>query len=85
MTARRPRSAPKPRIWTLSLAAALEMLRQPDHELVSLHLPLPEGGHDYFITPSGGRVKDEDAPDVQPYSDGLFPENVQSWRMVRRP
>jgi hypothetical protein len=90
MTARRQRPAPKPGIRTLSLAAALERLRQPDHELVSLHLPLPEGGHGYFIAPNGGRVKDEDVetilrrPDMQPYSDGLFPENVQTWRMVRR-
>lgn len=67
------------------------MLRQPDRELVSLHLPLPEGGHGFFVVPGGGRVKAEDAetilrrPDVQPHSDGLFPENVQSWRMVRRP
>jgi hypothetical protein len=87
---RRPAPAPKPRVKTIALAVALEELRQPGYELVSLHLPPPEGGHGFYVIPGGGRVKDEDAakilqrPDVQPYSDGLFPENVQSWVIVRR-
>jgi hypothetical protein len=93
MTARphRPAPAPKLRVKTISLAVALEELRQPGYELVSLHLPPPEGGHGFFVVPGGGRVEAEDAakilqrPDVQPYSAGLFPETVQSWRMVRRP
>jgi hypothetical protein len=88
--ARKPARAPKPTTRTLSLAVALEELRQPGHELVSLHLPPPEGGHGFFVVPGGGRVKAGDAekilerPDVQPHSAGLFPETVQSWRLVVR-
>ena len=86
-----PARAPKPIIRTLPLAVALEELRQPGYELVHLHLPLPEGGHGFYVVPGGGRVKDTDAEkilaraDVQPYSAGLFSETVQSWRMVCRP
>ena len=90
--ARKPARAPKPSIRILPLAIALEELRQPGYELVHLHLPASEGGHGFYVVPGGGRVKDTDAekilqrPDVQPYSAGLFPETVQSWRMmVRRP
>jgi hypothetical protein len=88
--ARKPPRAPKPIIRTLSLAVALEELRQPGHELVHLHLPLPEGGHAFYVVPGGGRVKNEDAekilqrPDVQPHSPGLFPQTVQSWRLLVR-
>jgi hypothetical protein len=88
---RRPARAPKPVIRTVSLIHAIEELRQPGRELVHLHLPLPEGGHGFFVVPGGGRIKAEDAekilqrPDVQPYSAGLFPETVQSWRIVRQP
>jgi hypothetical protein len=42
---RRPAPAPKLRVKTISLAVALEELRQPGYELVSLHLPPPGGGH----------------------------------------
>jgi hypothetical protein len=76
-------------IRALSLINAIEELRQPGRELVHLHLPLPEGGHGFFVVPQGGRVRNDDAekilqrPDVQPFSGGLFPECVQSWRMVR--
>jgi hypothetical protein len=82
----KPRRAPRPTTRVVSLAAALEELRQPGYELVSLHLPPPEGGHGFYIVPGGARVKDKDAekilqrPDVQPYSGGLFPGTVQSWR-----
>jgi hypothetical protein len=61
------RPAPKPRIKTISLAVALEELRQPGHELVSLHLPPPEGGHGFFVVPGGGRVKAEDAERILQY------------------
>jgi hypothetical protein len=87
---RKPARSPKPTIKLLSLADALEELRQPGYELVHLHLPPPEGGHGFFVAPGGGRVKATDAekilqrPDVQPHSAGLFPETVQSWRMVRQ-
>ena len=76
---------------SLSESAALNLLRQRGYELVSLHLPPPEGGHGFFVVPGGQRVKAGDAekilqrPDVQPHSAGLFPETVQSWRIVRRP
>jgi hypothetical protein len=86
---RKPARAPKPTSRTLSLAVALEELRQPGYELVHLHLPPPEGGHGFYVIPGGGCVKSTDAekilqrPDVQPVSAGLFPETVQSWRMVR--
>ena len=76
---------------SLSENAALNLLRQRGYELVSLHLPPPEGGHGFFVVPGGWRVKAGDAekilqrPDVQPHSAGLFPETVQSWRIVRRP
>ena len=76
---------------SLSENTALNLLRQRGYELVSLHLPPPEGGHGFFVVPGGQRVKAGDAekilqrPDVQPHSAGLFPETVQSWRMVRRP
>jgi hypothetical protein len=76
---------------SLSENAALNLLRQRGYELVSLHLPPPEGGHGFFVVPGGQRVKAGDAekilqrPDVQPHSAGLFPETVQSWRIVRRP
>ena len=76
---------------SLSENAALNLLRQRGYELVSLHLPQPEGGHGFFVVPGGQRVKAGDAekilqrPDVQPHSAGLFPETVQSWRIVRRP
>jgi hypothetical protein len=89
--ARKPAPAPKPITKTLSLTNAVEELRQPGCELVHMHLPLPGGGHGFFVVPGGGRVNDKDAekilqrPDVQPYSAGLFPETVQSWRMVRQP
>ena len=88
---RRPARAPKPITRSLPLAVALEELRQDGVELVHLHLPASEGGHAYYIVPNGGRVKDADAEkilqrsDVEPYSAGLFPETVQSWRLVRRP
>jgi hypothetical protein len=89
--ARRPARAPKPIIRTISLAVALEELRQPGYELVHLHLPAPEGGHGFYVVPGGGRVAEKDAAailqraDIQPHSAGLFPETVQSWRMVRQP
>ena len=76
---------------SLSENAALNLLRQRGYELVSLHLPPPEGGHGFFVVPGGQRVKAGDAekilqrPDVQPHSACLFPETVQSWRIVRRP
>ena len=82
--------APKRRIRTISLRNALEELRQPGRELVSLHLPPPEGGHGFFIAPLGARVSEEDVrkilqrPDVQPWSSGLFPDTVQSWRMLHQ-
>jgi hypothetical protein len=88
---RKPPRAPKPISRTLPLAVALEELRRPGYELVHLHLPAPEGGHAFYVVPSGGRVTEEVAakilqrPDVQPYSAGLFPETVQTWRMVRHP
>jgi hypothetical protein len=78
-------------IPSLSENAALNLLRQPGFELVLLHLAPSGSGHAFYIAPGGGRVKDADAekilqrPDVQPHSAGLFPETVQSWRMVRRP
>jgi hypothetical protein len=85
---RRPARAPKPITRSLPLAVALEELRQDGVELVHLHLPASEGGHGFYVVPGGGRVKDKDAqkilarPDVKPYSAGLFPENVQSWKLV---
>jgi hypothetical protein len=87
---RKPARAPKPLARTVSLAVALEELRQPGCELVHLHLPAKEGGHGFYIAPDGGRISNKDAAeileraDVQPHSAGLFPETVQSWRMVRR-
>jgi hypothetical protein len=88
---RKPARAPKPLIRILPLAIALEELRRPGCELVHLHLPASEGGHAFYVVPAGGRVTEKAAakilqrPDVQPHSGGLFPETVQSWRMVRRP
>ena len=86
----RPGEGAAAKKW-LSENAALNLLRQPEYELVLLHLAPSGSGHAFYVVPGGGRVKAEDAkkilqrPDVQPYSTGLFPETVQSWRMVRQP
>ena len=88
---RRPRRAPKPIIRTLSLADAIETLRQPGREIVHLHLPLPEGGHGFFVVPDGGRVNNDTAEkilqraDVQPFSElGCFPKCAELAHGSRR-
>ena len=80
---RRPAPAPKPSIRTISLAVALEVLRQPNHLLVVLH---GKAKPEWFVMP-GGPVTEQTArkilerPDVQPHDSGLIPGHPQSWRL----
>ena len=66
----------------LSLEKALHLLRKPDAQLVRLHSN--NGGAEFYVWPSGGRVPDEVAQlllgrnDIQPYDSGLFPGHSQS-------
>ena len=86
MFRRRPAPAPKPTIRTISLAGALEALRQPDHLLVLLH---GKSKPEWFVMP-GGPITELTArrilerPDVQPHDTGLLPGHPQSWRLGAR-
>jgi hypothetical protein len=65
----------------------IDRLRKPDAELVLTCTPDTISGRSFYIMPDGVRVADATAqkllehPQVQPYSDGLFPGHPQSWRL----
>lgn len=64
---------------------AVDLLHHKGTRLMLMHAS--DGDH-FYIVP-GGRVNRDDAakillrPDVQPFDDGLFPGNPQSWRIER--
>jgi hypothetical protein len=64
----------------------LQQLRGPGARLVLAHSNDP-ANKGYFILPGGWRVANETAkaiiggPDVQPYDQGLYPDQPQSWRL----
>jgi hypothetical protein len=64
----------------------LQRLRHPGARLVLVHSRDPSNDG-YFILPDGCRVAKATAeviiggPDVQPYDQGLFPDQPQSWRL----
>jgi hypothetical protein len=67
----------------LPLAAALRLLRKPDHLLVLLHT---KGGNEFAVMP-GGPVTEKVArrilehPDCQPVDRGLLADCPQSWKL----
>jgi hypothetical protein len=64
----------------------LQRLQRPGARLVLVHSKDPTN-NGYFILPGGWRVAKATAeviigsPDVQPYDQGLFPDQPQSWRL----
>ena len=69
----------KPKVRLLSEDRALDLLNRPGHELMLLHCHDEADGHGYYVVPDGGRLRKDTArkiierPDIQPFSEGLFP------------
>lgn len=69
----------------LRLNKAVDLLHRTGARMMLMHAS--DGDHFYIIP--GGRVDRADAqkilsrPDVIKFDDGLFPNNPQSWRLMR--
>lgn len=69
----------------LRFQKAVDLLHRTDTRLMIMR----SGDGDEFYVVPGGRVAADDAkkillrPDMIPFDDGLFPNNPQSWKMVR--
>lgn len=69
----------------IRLSKAIDLMHRPGARLMVMHAR--DGDH-FYVVP-GGRVHKGDAqkilnrPDVIKFDDGLFPNNPQTWKLMR--